>query len=186
MFYDFRQPFAHGVARAGALFRPFVKKTEAPAAEPPAAEPPAEQPTEQAAAAEAVQAGDATAEKRTYKPIPSFVPTPETIDSKIGRLEFPGGYPSDETAQKLADEMLYVHGVSAYTNTIQGASLWAIRKGFADIGVKDNEFIVSPEMMDGRASSDRQYGHLLFLVKHQLEGWSNRGGNPTRCSRHLR
>ena len=142
------------------------KKTEAPAAEPPAAEPPAEQPTEQAAAAKSVQAGDATAEKRTYKPIPPFVPTPETIDSKIGRLEFPGGYPSDETAQKLADEMLYVHGVSAYTNTIQGASLWAIRKGFADIGVKDNEFIVSPEMMDGRA---------LFLTANMdtYYFWSN-------------
>ncbi len=142
------------------------KGGKAPAAEPPAAEPPAEQPTEQAAAAKSVQAGDATAEKRTYKPIPPFVPTPETIDSKIGRLEFPGGYPSDETAQKLADEMLYVHGVSAYTDTIQGASLWAIRKGFADIGVKDNEFIVSPEMMDGRA---------LFLTANMdtYYFWSN-------------
>lgn len=146
------------------------QKTDAPAAEPPAAEPsavePSAEPIEQAAVTEAIYAGDATAKERTYKPIPSSVPTPEIIDSKIGRLEFPGGYPTDETAQKLADEMLYVHGVSAYTNTIQAASLWALRKGFAEIGVNDNEFIVSPEMMDGRA---------LFLTANMdtYYFWSN-------------
>ena len=89
--------------------------------------------------------------ERTYAPLPPNVSTPETAESKIGTLEFPGGYPTAETAQKLADEMLYVNAVAAYTNTIQGASLWALRKGFAEIGVQDNEFIVSPEMMDGRA-----------------------------------
>ena len=94
-------------------------------------------------------------EERTYQPIPPSVPTPESIDSRLGALEFPNGYPTDETAQRLADEMLYVNAVSAYTNTIQGVSLWAIRNGFADIGVGDNEFIVSPELMDG---------HALFLT----------------------
>lgn len=88
---------------------------------------------------------------RQYAPIPSFVPTAEKANSKIGKLDFPNGYPTETTAQKLEDEMLYIHGVNAYANTIQGVSLWALRKGFADIGVKDNEFIVSPEMMDGRA-----------------------------------
>jgi hypothetical protein len=89
--------------------------------------------------------------ERTYEPLDPSVPTPESVDSRIGTLEFPGGFPTAETAQKLADEMLYVNAVTAYTNTVQAASLWAIRKGFADIGVNDNEFIVSPEMMDGRA-----------------------------------
>jgi len=44
-----------------------------------------------------------------------------------------------------------VHGVDAYMNTIQAVSLWAIRKGFIEAGINDNEFLVSPEMMDGRA-----------------------------------
>jgi len=99
----------------------------------------------------AVLAVVAVAGERTYEPIPPYVPTPATMDSRIGKLEFPGGFPTKETAQKLSEEMLYVHGVSAYTNTTQGASLWALRKGFADVGVKDNEFIVGPEMLDGRA-----------------------------------
>ena len=73
-------------------------------------------------------------EKRTYKPLDESVPTNEVIKSKIGKLEFPLGYPTAETAQMLDDEMLYVNAINAYNNTIQGASLMAIRKGFAELG----------------------------------------------------
>ena len=89
--------------------------------------------------------------KRTYAPLDKSVPTAKTINSKIGKLEFPLGYPTDKTAQMLEDEMLYIHAVTAYTNTIQGASLWALRKGFAQLGVNDGDFIVSPEMVDGKS-----------------------------------
>jgi len=90
-------------------------------------------------------------EKRTYKPIDESVPTNEVIDSKIGKLKFPLGYPTESTAQLLEDEMLYINAVNSYNNTIQGASLWALRKGFAELGVKDGEFIISPEMVDGKS-----------------------------------
>jgi hypothetical protein len=89
--------------------------------------------------------------KRTYAPLDKSVPTEEMVNSKIGKLEFPLGYPTSETAQMLEDEMLYINAVNAYTNTIQGASLWALRKGFAQLGVNDGDFIVSPEMVDGKA-----------------------------------
>ena len=89
--------------------------------------------------------------KRTYAPLDKSVPTAKTINSKIGKLEFPLGYPSNKTAQMQEDEMLYIHAVTAYTNTIQGASLWALRKGFAQLGVNDGDFIVSPEMVDGKS-----------------------------------
>ena len=90
-------------------------------------------------------------QQRTYAPLDQSVPTAEKIKSKIGKLEFPLGYPTEETAQMVEDEMLYVNAVAAYTNTIQGASLWALRKGFAQVGVNDGDFIVSPEMVDGKA-----------------------------------
>ena len=80
--------------------------------------------------------------KRTYAPLDKSVPTENTINSKIGKLEFPLGYPTNKTAQMLEDEMLYINAVNAYTNTIQGASLWALRKGFAQLGVNDGDFIV--------------------------------------------
>lgn len=90
-------------------------------------------------------------EQRTYKTIDESIPTSKVINSKIGKLSFPLGYPTDKTAQMLEDEMLYINAVNAYNNTIQGASLWALRKGFAELGAQDGDFIVSPEMVDGKA-----------------------------------
>lgn len=90
-------------------------------------------------------------QQRAYAPLDESVPTGESIDSKIGKLDFPLGYPTAETAQMVEDEMLYIHAVNAYNNTIQGASLWAIRIGFAELGAMDGDFIVSPEMVDGKS-----------------------------------
>lgn len=89
--------------------------------------------------------------ERTYKEIDESIPTLETYDSKIGKLNFPLGYPTPDTAQSLEDEMLYINAVNSYNNTIQGASLWALRKGFAELGAMDGDFIISPEMVDGKS-----------------------------------
>jgi len=80
--------------------------------------------------------------------IPSNITTPELVESRAGRLEFGDGYPTGETARRLRDEMNYLHGVQAFMNSIQGVSLWALRNGFADVGVADNEFIIFSELMD--------------------------------------
>jgi len=89
------------------------------------------------------------AQERKYEPIPKDIPTVEKVNSKIGKLELPNGYPTAATAAKLEDEILYVHAVEAYLNSVHGVSLWAMRKGFQEVGVKDNEFLVFPNMMDG-------------------------------------
>jgi hypothetical protein len=41
-----------------------------------------------------------------------------------------------------------MHGVMAFMNSIQGVSLWALRRGFAEVGVGDNEFLLFSELMD--------------------------------------
>ena len=107
------------------------------------------------------------AQKREYAPIPKDIPTVEKVKSKIGKLEMPNGYPTEATAALLEDEILYVHGVEAYLNTIQGISLWAMRKGFIEAGVNDNDFLVFPNMMDGNqlfltANMDTYY-YMSFI-----------------------
>ena len=42
----------------------------------------------------------------------------QSIDSRIGKLEFQSGYPTDETVQKLYDELDFQRAVQAY--------LWAM------------------------------------------------------------
>ena len=90
-------------------------------------------------------------ERIKYQPAPTQITTPENVETRLGTLSFPTGYPTEDTAQKLSDEMLYLHGIESFTNSIQGVSMWALRKGFAKHGINDNEFIIFPEMMDSKS-----------------------------------
>ena len=107
------------------------------------------------------------AQNREYAEIPKDIPTQEKIKSKIGTLLMPNGYPTKETVAKLEDEMMYVNGVQTYVNTMQGISLWAMRKGFIEAGINDNDFVVFPNMMDGNqlfltANMDTYY-YMSFI-----------------------
>ena len=86
-------------------------------------------------------------QNRDHGQVPRSITTPDVVQSKIGRLEFADGYPTAETASRLRDELNF-NGVQAFMNSIQGLSLWALRKGFAEVGIGDNEFIVFSELMD--------------------------------------
>ena len=80
-------------------------------------------------------------------PIPPSIQTPDRVESRLGTLEFKNGFPVGDTAQKLRDELDYIHGVEAFMNSIQGVSLYALRKGFAEVGVNDGDFIITTSMM---------------------------------------
>jgi hypothetical protein len=83
--------------------------------------------------------------------IPASITTPDRVESKIGILQFKDGYPTSETAAKVRDELDYIHGVEAFMNSIQGVSVYAIRKGLADVGIKDGDFIITSELMDSNS-----------------------------------
>jgi hypothetical protein len=86
-----------------------------------------------------------------YSPLPASITTPDTAETMFGPMEFTDGYPTAETASHVANGLDFLHGVEAFMNSIQGVSLWAMRKGFADVGVKDNEFVIFSEMMDAKS-----------------------------------
>ena len=86
-----------------------------------------------------------------YKKIPPQITTPGKVDSKIGTLTFKDGYPTKATARKLADELDYLHGVQAFKNSIQGVSLYAIRKGFLDIGIRDNDVLITSRLLSAKS-----------------------------------
>ncbi len=83
--------------------------------------------------------------------VPASITTPDRVESKIGTLLFQDGYPTGDTAAKIRDELDYIHGVEAFMNSIHGVSLYALRKGFADAGIKDGDFIISSRLMDSRS-----------------------------------
>ncbi len=90
------------------------------------------------------------------------ITTPDTVQSRFGTLEFHDGAPTPETADRLYDNLDFMRGVEAFLNSIQGASLVAIRRGFQSVGVEDNQFLIFPELMDSAslfltANSDTVY-----------------------------
>jgi hypothetical protein len=83
--------------------------------------------------------------------VPASITTPDRVETKIGTLQFKDGYPIGDTAAKIRDELDYIHGVEAFMNSIHGVSVYAIRKGFADVGIKDGDFIITSEMLGSKS-----------------------------------
>jgi hypothetical protein len=72
---------------------------------------------------------------------------PDRLDSRLGTLESVDGVPSSETAERVYDNLDFVHALNVYLDGFAGASTYAIRKGFLDLGVKDNEVLIFSELM---------------------------------------
>ncbi|MEY8099282.1 DUF1254 domain-containing protein [Falsihalocynthiibacter sp. S25ZX9] len=73
---------------------------------------------------------------------------PESIETRIGTLEFKDGVPTAKTARDVYDTMDFTNGLNVYNNSFRGASALAIAKGFEDAGVADNEVSIFSGLMD--------------------------------------
>lgn len=91
------------------------------------------------------------AEAQTSPVIPPAISTPDRVDSRIGVLDFKDGAPSRATLEKVYDNVDFTHAYEAFVNTMQGVNAAAVHKGFADIGVKDNEMLLFSRLMDAKS-----------------------------------
>jgi hypothetical protein len=83
--------------------------------------------------------------------IPPSLITPDEIDTRLRKLTFVDGAPSDDTAEKIYDNLDFTRALDAYINAHRGASVYAIYKGFHDVGVEDNSFIIFSGLMDSQS-----------------------------------
>jgi hypothetical protein len=107
----------------------------------------------------------------TPTPVPAAITTPSSVKAGIGTLEFTDGYPKGETAEKLRDHLDYLHGVETLMNTIQAVSTYAMREGFQEVGVMDNDIQIFSELMDSRtlaltANADTVYFWGFLDLSH--------------------
>jgi hypothetical protein len=79
------------------------------------------------------------------------ISAPDQLDSRLGKLDFVDGVPSPGTSELVYDQLDFVHGLNAYLNGFPGASTWAVRKGFHEAGVQDNEILIFSELMDSQS-----------------------------------
>ena len=84
-------------------------------------------------------------------PIPPALGAPDSIDTRIGTLEFKDGVPSAKTAEMVYDTIAFANGLAVYNNSFRGASALAIRNGFVSIGAADNDVVIFSELMDANS-----------------------------------
>ena len=83
--------------------------------------------------------------------IPPSINTPDKVESSIGTLEYKDGAPSEDTVAKAYDYLDLMHGVEAFVNAYQGASVAAIFKGCQDAGIPNNTALIFSELMDAKS-----------------------------------
>ncbi len=83
--------------------------------------------------------------------IPVSITTPDKVDTRIGTLKFEGGYPDAATVEKVYDNLDFERGMEAYLNTMQGASVVALRRGFRETGAVDGTIGMFNTLMDAKS-----------------------------------
>src|SRR5579871_482017 len=78
---------------------------------------------------------------------PSAVITPDSVDTRLGTLDFKDGAPSPSTVERLYDNLDFIHAVNTFLNAFQGASSYAMRQGFLSIGAQDNSVVIFSKLM---------------------------------------
>jgi hypothetical protein len=99
----------------------------------------------------AALAGAAAFATTTRAQVPASQVTPDKVETRIGTLQYKDGAPSKETVEKVYNQLDLMHGVEAFVNAYQGASVAAIFKGFRDSGVPDNTAVIWSELMDAKS-----------------------------------
>jgi hypothetical protein len=112
----------------------------------------------------ALLAGSQLAGAQPRDPIPPSVMTPNKVESRIGTLEFTDGAPSKQTLEKVFDNLDFMHAVRAFTDTLQGVSIQAVRKGLQSVGVKDHEVIVFSNLMDSKSLFLTANADTIYII----------------------
>jgi len=101
-----------------------------------------------------------------------FKPAPEKIQTRFGNLEFPGGYPTKETAQKVFDELDLQRATQLYLDMYPALSAHGLMKGWVrDLGMKDSSQIsVTADRLDSSAlvltgNTESLYAFAVFDLK---------------------
>ena len=74
-----------------------------------------------------------SAQAQSNAAIPPALVTPDKLDISLGTLKFKDGAPSKDTVSKVYDYLDLMHGVEAFVNAYQGASVESIFRGLRSL-----------------------------------------------------
>ena len=101
-----------------------------------------------------------------------FRPAPETMHTRFGTLEFPGGYPTEGTSRKVFDELDLQRATQLYLDMYPALSAHGLMKGWIrDLGMRDSSQInVTANRLDSSAlvltgNTESLYAFAVFDLK---------------------
>ena len=102
---------------------------------------------------------------------PAFAQQGETVETRVGMLAFESGYPTDETVQKLYDELDFQRAVQAYLWALPMASYGALADAHRDLGADDHKVLVQddsaqPQQLILTANRDTIYMSGVFDLEN--------------------
>ena len=85
-------------------------------------------------------------------PIPSSILTPDSVATRIGRLEFFDGLPTEATTRTLYDHLDFLRGVQVFLDFVPATSMEAMRRGNESMGVTAaNKVLIFDNLMDSNS-----------------------------------
>ena len=99
------------------------------------------------------QAEKEKVEVKKYKmttEIPESIKIPDEVETRFGTLNFEDGFPTEETAQKVYDQLDFQRAVESVIMTTPGGSLAGFRKGIREYGPDNEAAIIWEERMDSK------------------------------------
>lgn len=84
--------------------------------------------------------------------VPDSVTTPDEVETySLGTLEFFDGMPSDDTVQKLYDNLDLIRATTAFLDGIPVAAIQGFVNGFRSTGLEVNQVTMTETLMDARS-----------------------------------
>ncbi len=84
--------------------------------------------------------------------IPTKILTPNHVDTRLGDLEFYDGMPTNETLDKIYDNLDFMRGVDVFLNFVPAASIEGMRLGMLELGLDiSNKVVVMDNLMDAKS-----------------------------------
>ncbi|UCD99472.1 MAG: hypothetical protein JSV42_01725, partial [Chloroflexota bacterium] len=82
--------------------------------------------------------------------IPEDITTPDTVETRLGTLNFFDGLPDEATTEKVYDNLDFMRGVEVFLNTMSAASTLANIEGLRSVGADDQTVVVHEDRVDAK------------------------------------
>ena len=84
--------------------------------------------------------------------VPSYITTPDTVETRIGTLKFKHGVPDQKTIDLVNDQIDFGRGVDAFLTGMAATSVYAACEGLEQVGIRRNQEIgIAEDLLDARS-----------------------------------